>query len=480
MAIKKITNRSEKFDQWYTDIVTNAKMAQYIGIKGTMVFEPNSWSIWEKIQSYLNNEFKVLGVKNVSFPMLIPYESIQKEKDHIEGFAPEFFYATKNLEEKDNLAVIRPTSEVLFNEYFSRKVESYKNLPIMYNQWCSVMRAEKNTRPFLRNSEFHWQEGHTCHSNAKEAMDLSLKMIKVYSNLINNFLMIPGIVGKKTESEKFAGAISSYTIESIMQDGQALQCGTSHYFGDKFSKVYNVQFSNENNIKEYAYNTSWGVSTRLIGALIMSHSDDNGLVLPFKVAETQINIIPLLNKKSVLKDEIIKYVDDLKSVLDINGYSSKIDDSDRGMGFKISESEMIGIPFSIVIGDKEIQNETVLFKSRISEQKIEISQKDLLLKIKNESLEFDEQLYKNAQIKQREKIRFANSWKEFVELTNQGKYMIITYYSQSLEKDEKIKKDTGYTPRVIPFEEISNSLDKKCFMDGKLDNLELVIFAKAY
>ena len=350
--VKAITARDEDFAQWYTDVVLKADLVDYSSVKGCMILKPAGYAIWENIMHELDARFKATGVENVALPLFIPESLLQKEKDHVEGFAPEVAWVTMGggdvLPER---LCVRPTSETLFCELFRDSVESYRDLPKLYNQWCSVVRWEKTTRPFLRTTEFWWQEGHTVHATAEEAQARTIQMLNIYADFCRDVLAIPVIKGQKTDKEKFAGAEATYTIEALMHDGKALQSGTSHYFGDGFARAFGVQFSDKENQLRYVHQTSWGMSTRIIGALIMVHGDDSGLVLPPRIAPTQIMVMPIAQHKAGVLEKAGEIRDHLKAA----GLRVKLDDSDKNPGWKFSEQEMRGIPLRVEIGPKDIE-----------------------------------------------------------------------------------------------------------------------------
>ena len=365
MKNEAITARDVDFAKWYTDVCLKAELMDYSSVKGFIIYRPYGYAIWENIQNYLDKKFKETGHQNVYMPMLIPQNLLNKEKDHVEGFAPECAVVTKGgLEELDEPCVIRPTSETLFCEHYSKIVKSYRDLPKLYNQWCSVVRWEKTTRPFLRGSEFLWQEGHTVHATKEEAVEETLRMLNIYKNMAANLLAIPMVTGLKTE--KFAGAEATYTIETLMHDGKALQSGTSHYFGQGFAKAFDMKFLNQDNKLEYVYQTSWGASTRLIGATIMVHGDDNGLVLPPRVAPIQVRIIPIRDTEP----GVIETAQKLKEELIKKQIRVDIDESQKSPGFKFSEAEMRGIPIRIELGPKDIEKNKCIVVKRNDNQKI--------------------------------------------------------------------------------------------------------------
>ena len=366
MKNKSITSRDEDFAAWYTDIVKAAHLASYSNVKGCIVIEPNGYAIWEQMQNVLDKMFKDTGHQNVCMPMLIPENLMRKEGELINGFAPEVAWVTiggqKELEER---MCIRPTSETLFSDYYSSIVKSYRDLPIKYNQWCSVLRWEKETRPFLRSREFLWQEGHTIHKTQEEAEEETLGMLEVYRKFFEEYLAIPVITGRKTEREKFAGAEYTMTVEALMYNGVALQSGTSHYFGQKFSKAYDIGYLDENNIRQYVHQTSWGVSTRMIGGLIMVHSDDNGLVLPPKIAPRQVVIVPIGKSEEVMNLSN-KYCEELQK----SGITSYVDNSEKSPGFKFAEAEVNGIPVRIEIGERDLAENKITFARRDTREKL--------------------------------------------------------------------------------------------------------------
>ena len=348
---KEITSRDVDFAKWYTDVVKAAKLATYSKTKGCIIFEPNGYAIWEKMQSILDSKFKETNHQNVYLPLLMPEELLKKESDLIQGFAPEVAWVTQGGDKQlDERLAIRPTSETLFSDYYASTINSYRDLPKLYNQWCSVLRWEKETRPFLRSREFLWQEGHTIHETEKEAMEETLRILNIYNDFFHEYLAIPSIIGKKTEKEKFAGAISTYTVESLMYNGIALQSATSHYFGQKFSLAYGIKFLGRNNTYEYAYQTSWGASSRMIGALIMVHSDDYGLVLPPKIAPVQVIIIPIKDTIEVM--EKAKYY---QNILNQHNIKTIIDNTDKSAGYKFSQAEVNGIPIRIEVGLRDLE-----------------------------------------------------------------------------------------------------------------------------
>ena len=367
MGNKAITERNKDFAKWYTDVVRAAKLCDYSCVKGCMVIEPNGYAIWEKMKEILDKKFKELGHVNVQMPLLIPESMLEKEGELVNGFAPEVAWVTMGgSKQLDERLAIRPTSETMFSDYYATHVKSYKDLPMLYNQWCSVLRWEKETRPFLRSREFLWQEGHTIHSNEEEAKKEANQMIEVYNWFHNEILAIPSIMGRKTEKEKFSGAEYTLTNEALMYNGVALQSGTSHYFGQKFSEAYGIKFTNKENKEEYAYQTSWGTTTRMIGGLIMVHSDDYGLVLPPKIAPKQVAIIPIGND-----EEVLNLCNEYKEKLNKEGIEAYVDLTDKSPGFKFAEAEVNGIPVRIELGKRDLENNKITFARRDTREKIE-------------------------------------------------------------------------------------------------------------
>ena len=388
--VEALTSMEDDFAQLYTDVCKKAELVDYSNVRGCMVYRPYGYAIWENIQHQLDSMFKETGVENVYMPMLIPESLLQKEKDHVEGFAPEVAWVTQGgLEPLQERLCIRPTSETLFCDFYSRIVQSYRDLPKVYNQWCSVLRWEKTTRPFLRSAEFLWQEGHTVHATAEEAEARTVQMLNLYADFCENYLAIPMVKGRKTDKEKFAGAEATYTIEALMHDGKALQSGTSHNFGDGFAKAFGIQFSDKDNQLKYVHETSWGMSTRIIGAIIMVHGDNSGLKLPPRIAPTQVMIVPIAQHKEGVLDAAFALIDKLKS-----NFRVKVDDSDKSPGWKFSEQEMRGIPMRIEIGPKDIEaGQAVLVRRDTGEKTVvaldEIDTKvgELLDSIQNDMLE---------------------------------------------------------------------------------------------
>ena len=461
MKNNAITSRNVDFAKWYTDVVMAAHLASYTSVKGCIAIEPNGYALWEKMQSILDKKFKELGHENVQMPLLIPETLLKKEGELVNGFAPEVAWVTqggsKKLEER---LCIRPTSETMFCDYYKTHVSSYRDLPKLYNQWCNVLRWEKETRPFLRSREFLWQEGHTIHSSMEEAIDETNKMIEVYKWFHNDILAIPSIVGKKTEKEKFAGAEFTLTNEALMYNGVALQSGTSHYFGQKFSKAYDVKFLNKNNNLEYVYQTSWGTTTRMIGGLIMVHSDDKGLVLPPKIAPKQVVIIPINDNEKIidLSEEINKKLND-------NNITCYIDKSDKSPGFKFAVAEVNGIPIRIEIGPRDLENNKITFVRRdTSEKYVEDINIDVIEYITKLLDTIQNDMYKKA-LDRRNSLTFtAKTIKEMEEILNKQPGFIHADWCGDEECETKVKEIKGCKSRCICDEPL---ITGKCAICGK-------------
>ena len=452
--VEDITSREEDFSQWYTDIVRKAELIEYSSVRGCMIIRPRGYAIWENLQRQMDADFKATGVENVYMPMFIPESLLQKEKDHVEGFAPEVAWVTHGGNEKlQERLCVRPTSETLFCDFYSDIIQSYRDLPKLYNQWCSVVRWEKTTRPFLRSTEFLWQEGHTAHASAEEAQERTIQMLDLYADFCERVLAIPMITGRKTEKEKFAGAESTYTIESMMQDGRALQSGTSHNFGDGFAKVFDIQYTDKNNKLQYVHQTSWGVSTRLIGAIIMVHSDDSGLVLPPKIAPTQVMIIPINQKKEGVLDKANWLKDQLSD------FTVKIDDSDKSPGWKFSEQEIQGIPIRIEIGPRDIENNQAVIVRRDNREKISVSLDEVSQKVGEVLEKMQSDMLEKARKYRDENTHYAKNWEEFEDIANNKIGFIKAMWCQDEKCEDEIREKTGLTSRCMPFEqeEVSDS-----------------------
>ena len=473
--VQSITSRDEDFAQWYTDVVREAKLCDYSGVKGCLNYLPNGYAIWENIQSDLDKRFKDTGVENVYLPVLIPESLLQKEKDHIEGFAPEVAWVTHGgAEPLQERFCIRPTSETLFCDVWSKTVQSYRDLPKVWNQWCSVLRWEKTTRPFLRSREFLWQEGHTIHATYEEAEERTKLMWKVYKDFVEENLAIPVVAGRKTESEKFAGAQDTYTIEALMHDGQALQSATSHFFRNSFPDAFDIKYADKNNELHSVYETSWGLSTRIIGAIIMVHGDDSGLVLPPRIAPVQTRVIPIAQHKEGVLDKANELLDALNKA----GYRAKIDDSEKSPGWKFSEQEMPGIPTRIEIGPKDIENGQVVVVRRDTREKIVVAIDEITTKLGEilETIQAD--LYAKAKAFLDDHISSAVTMDEMKDAVSEKKGFVKAMWCGDEACEDEIKAQTGgVTSRCIPMEE--EHLSDVCVSCGKPAK-DMVYWGRAY
>ena len=472
--VEEITPRSEDFAQWYTDVVKKAELMQYSSLKGFMIYKPLGYAIWENIQKNMDAMFKETGVENVYMPLLIPESLLDKEADHVEGFAPEVAWVTKGgTQDLQERLAIRPTSETLFCDLYATIVQSYRDLPKVYNQWCSVVRWEKTTRPFLRSSEFLWQEGHTAHATAEEAEERTIRMLNLYAEFCETYLAIPVVKGRKTDKEKFAGAEATYTIETLMHDGKALQSGTSHNFGDGFARAYGIQYTDQKNQLQYVHQTSWGVSTRLIGAIIMVHGDDSGLVLPPRIAPTQIVIVPVMQQK----EGVLAKANELRDRLKEAGFSVKIDDSDKTPGWKFAEAEMRGIPLRIEVGPKDIEKNQLVMVRRDNREK-EFVPMDRLVEAAGRILAREQSdMFDRAKSFLDSHISDAHSYEEFTDAIENKPGFVRAMWCGDAACEDKIKEDTTATSRCMPFGE--EAIDGKCVCCGKPAH-KLVYWGKAY
>ncbi len=473
MANKSITSRDVDFAKWYTDVVKAAKLCEYSSVKGCMIIEPNGYSIWEEMQKNLDKMFKETGHQNIYMPVLIPENLMKKEGELINGFAPEVAWVTMGgNKELDERMCIRPTSETLFSDYYALRVKSYKDLPLKYNQWCNVMRWEKETRPFLRSREFLWQEGHTVHSTSNEAEEETKNMLNIYKRFFEEYLAIPTITGRKTEKEKFAGAEYTLTVETLMYNGIALQSATSHYFGQKFSKAYGIKFLNKENKEEYAYQTSWGTTTRMIGALIMVHSDDDGLVLPPKIAPKKVVIIPIGNN-----DEVINKANEINDNLNKLGITSYIDNSDKTPGFKFAEAEVNGIPVRIELGARDLENNSITITRRDTKEKMTVDlNSDITEFVKKLLDDIQNNLYNKALKNREEKTYVAHTLNEVADIMNNHPGFVKAMWCGDEACELKMKEIKGTKSRCILDEE---KVDDKCIVCGK-DAKELVLWGIQY
>lgn len=489
---KKLTSRSENYSQWYQDLVIKADMAENSAVRGCMVIKPYGYAIWEKMQAELDRMFKETGHVNAYFPLFIPKSFFNKEADHVEGFAKECavvtHYRLKNDKETGEIVVdpdakleeeliIRPTSETIIWHTYRNWIQSHRDLPLLINQWANVVRWEMRTRLFLRTAEFLWQEGHTAHATKDEAIEEAMKMINVYADFAENYMAMPVVKGVKTESERFAGALDTYTIEALMQDGKALQSGTSHFLGQNFAKAFDVKFTNKEGVEEYVWATSWGVSTRLIGGLIMAHSDDNGLVLPPKLAPIQVVVVPIykkLEQLAIISEEVEKIVDDLKKA----GISVKFDDSDQKKpGWKFAEYELKGVPVRLAIGPRDLENRTVEVARRDTLEKSVVPIEGITEYVENLLEEIQQNIFRKALDFRAQNTNKADTWEEFKEIIENKGGFISAHWDGTPETEEKIKMETKATVRCIP---LDNELEEgKCIYSGK-PSKQRVLFAIAY
>ena len=472
--VEAITSMEEDFAQWYTDVVKKAELIEYTSVKGCMVIRPYGYAIWEHMQRILDGMFKATGHENVCMPMFIPESLLQKEKDHVEGFAPEVAWVTHGgSDQLEERLCVRPTSETLFCEHYANIVHSWRDLPKLYNQWVSVVRWEKTTRPFLRSREFLWQEGHTIHATAEEAVAETEQMLNVYADFCENYLAMPVVKGKKTESDKFAGAVSTYAIEALMHDGKALQAGTSHYFGDGFAKAFDIHFTDKNNTQQNPHQTSWGVTTRLIGAIIMTHGDDNGLVLPPAVAPVQLVILPIAQHKPGVLEKAAELRDRLSAVARV-----KMDDSDNSAGWKFAEYEMKGVPLRLEIGPKDIEAGQCVLVRRDNREKVVVKLEDLETVVPQMLGDVHDALYKKA-LENRERRTFACTSMEEIaaKLQENGDGFVKAMWCGDEECEDKVKEVTGVGSRCIPFEQ--ETLSDRCVCCGKPAQ-HMVLWGKAY
>lgn len=447
--VEAITSMEEDFAQWYTDVVKKAELIAYSSVKGCMIIKPAGYAIWENIQKSLDAKFKETGVENLYMPLFIPESLLEKEKDHVEGFAPEVAWVTYGgLNPLQERLCVRPTSETLFCDFYANEVQSYRDLPKVYNQWCSVVRWEKETRPFLRSREFLWQEGHTVHATAEEAIERTEQMLNIYADFLEKELAIPVIRGRKTDKEKFAGAEATYTIESLMHDGKALQSGTSHNFGDGFAKAFGIQYTDKENKLQYAYQTSWGMTTRVIGAIIMVHGDNSGLVLPPRIAPIQVAIIPIQQNKEGVLDKAYE----LKSVLE-KGFKVKVDDSDKSPGWKFSEQEMRGIPVRIELGPKDIEANQCVVVRRDTREKIVVSLDEIQEKLGEILDTMQQEMFEKAKKHRDSHTYEARNYEEFKDTIANKPGFVKAMWCGDVACEEKIKEETTATSRCIPFKQ---------------------------
>ena len=470
--VEQITSMEEDFAQWYTDVVLKAELIGYTSVKGCMAIKPAGYAIWELLQKQLDDRFKATGVQNVYMPLFIPESLLEKEKDHVEGFAPEVAWVTHGgLQPLQERLCVRPTSETLFCDFYKNDIQSYRDLPKVYNQWCNVVRWEKETRPFLRSREFLWQEGHTAHATAEEAEERTIQMLNTYADFCEEVLAIPVVKGRKTDKEKFAGAEATYTIEALMHDGKALQSGTSHNFGDGFAKAFGIQYTDRDNKLKYVHQTSWGVTTRLIGAIIMVHGDNSGLVLPPRVAPTQVVIVPIQQRKEGVMDKANELKDRLSN------FRVKVDDTDKSPGWKFAEAEMRGIPVRVEIGPKDIEAGKCMLARRDTGEKIECALDEVEAKV-GELLEtIQKDMLERARAHREAHTYIAKNMEEMGAILTNTPGFVKAMWCGCQECEDKIKEETGATSRCMPFEQ--ENLSDTCICCKKPAK-KMVYWGRAY
>ena len=472
--VEAITSMDVDFAQWYTDVVKKAELMGYSSVKGCMIFKPAGYAIWENIQKELDRRFKETGVENVYMPMFIPESLLEREKDHVEGFAPEVAWVTYGgLNPLQERLCVRPTSETLFCDFYKDEIQSYRDLPKVYNQWCSVVRWEKETRPFLRSREFLWQEGHTAHATAEEAEARTQQMLNVYADFCEQVLAIPVVKGRKTDKEKFAGAEATYTIEALMHDGKALQSGTSHNFGDGFAKAFGIQYTDKDNKLKYVHQTSWGMTTRLIGALIMVHGDDSGLVLPPKIAPVQVDVIPIMQNK----DGVLNKAYEVKEALVKAGLRVKVDDTDKKPGWKFSEQEMRGIPVRVEMGPRDIEAGQAIIVRRDTREKTTVAIESLAEEIKNILDKMQTEMLERARTHREVQTYVATNYDEFKDVVANKPGFVKAMWCGDQACEDKIKEETTATSRCMPFEQ--EHLSDVCVCCGRPAK-KMVYWGKAY
>ena len=472
--VEQITSMEVDFAQWYTDVVKKADLIDYTSVKGCMVFKPAGYAIWELIQKQMDERFKATGVENVYLPMFIPESLLEKEKDHVEGFAPEVAWVTQGgLQPLQERMCVRPTSETLFCDFYKNEVHSYRDLPKVYNQWCSVVRWEKETRPFLRSREFLWQEGHTIHATFEEAEERTIQMLNLYADFCEEVLAIPVIKGRKTDKEKFAGAEATYTIEALMHDGKALQSGTSHNFGDGFARAFDIQFTDKDNKLKYPFQTSWGSTTRLIGAIIMVNGDDNGLVLPPRVAPVQVVIVPIRQQQEGVLDK----ANEIKGALTGKGMRVKIDDTDKSPGWKFAEAEMRGIPVRVEIGPKDIEAGKAVLARRDTGEKTECAIDELPETIEKLLDTIQKDMLERARERRDSQTYTAKTKEEFDKLFAEKSGFVKAMWCGDVECENKIKEEMSVTSRCMPFEQ--EKIADTCVCCGRPAK-KLVYWGRAY
>lgn len=472
--VSEITSMDVDFAKWYTDIVKKAEMIDYSSVKGCVIMRPYAQALWENIQKTLDGMFKETGHENVAMPIFIPESLLQKEKDHVEGFAPEVAWVTHGGSEKlEERLCVRPTSETLFCEHYAKIVRSWRDLPKLYNQWCSVVRWEKTTRPFLRSREFWWQEGHTVHATEQEAREETMRMLGVYAQFCEEYLAMPVIKGRKTDKERFAGAVETYTIEAMMHDGKALQSGTSHYFGDGFARAFGMQFTDKNNQLQYMHQTSWGASTRLIGAIIMTHGDNEGLVLPPKIAPTQLVVIPVASHKAGVIDKATELYERIKRM----GVRAKIDVSDNSPGWKFAEYEMKGVPLRLEVGPRDIEQGQCVLVRRDNREKTVVKFDALETMIPQLLDELQTALFDKARKNREEHTYTAHSLDDMKRIAGEHAGFVKTMWCGDLACEEKVKEEAGMSSRCMPLEQ--EHLGDVCPVCGKPAK-HMIVWGVAY
>lgn len=472
--VSEITSMDEDFAKWYTDIVKKAEMIDYSSVKGCVIMRPYAQALWENMQKTLDGMFKETGHENVAMPLFIPESLLQKEKDHVEGFAPEVAWVTHGGSEKlEERLCVRPTSETLFCEHYAKIVRSWRDLPKLYNQWCSVVRWEKTTRPFLRSREFWWQEGHTVHATEEEARAETMQMLNTYATFCEEYLAIPVIKGQKTDKERFAGAVDTYTIEAMMHDGKALQSGTSHYFGDGFARAFQMQFADKNNKLQYMHQTSWGASTRLIGAIIMTHGDNEGLVLPPRIAPVQLVVIPVASHKPGVMEKAQELFKTLKAA----GVRTKIDQSDNSPGWKFAEYEMKGVPLRLEVGPRDIANGQCVLVRRDTREKIVVKFEELTQKVPQMLEEVQQALFNRALQNRETHTYTAHSLAEMKEQISKNTGFVKSMWCGELACEEKVKEEAGMSSRCMPLEQ--ENLGDVCPVCGKPAK-HMIVWGVAY
>jgi prolyl-tRNA synthetase len=474
--VREITPQSEDFSRWYIDVIKKADLMSYSPVRGCIVFKPDGYEIWELCQRELDRRFKETGHRNAYFPLFIPESFFQKEKEHVEGFNPELPWVTEAGGEKlEERLAIRPTSETMIGHMYAEWINSYRDLPLLINQWANVVRWEKRTLPFLRTSEFLWQEGHTAHENEEDARRESLQMLEIYRDFVENYLAIPVIVGQKTPSEKFAGAVDTYSIEAMMKDGKAVQAGTSHYMGTNFAVAFDIKYLDRENKHQFVHTTSWGVSTRLLGAIIMVHGDDRGLVLPPKVAPTQVIMIPIGPPKT--REQVVSRIDELFAELKQAGVRVKVDDRDQSPGWKFNEHEMRGVPIRVELGPRDMENGQVVLVSRVSGEKRVVAQADFVSEVQKLLEEIHQQMYEKAKKFRDENFISVDKLDELKSFLEEKRGFGLAGWCGSAACEAQVKEETGATSRNIPFSPAEHKTH--CLVCGETAK-HTVVFGRSY